>query len=224
MSVLTCENLCVRYDAGLIIKDLSFSLEKGDYLCVTGENGSGKSTLMKSLLGLLKPQSGKIALNGIDRREMGYLPQQSSSVRDFPANVYEVVLSGCLNRLKTPFYTKRDKERAREAMRLTKTEKIEKRPFGELSGGQVKRVLLARALCASEKFLALDEPAAGLDSAGEAEMYGLIGEQNRERGVTVVMISHDVKTAARYANKILCLGGAGASFKTAEEYGKNAEV
>ena len=115
MAIITLDRVSLGYDTGLILKDISFTVEKGEYLSIVGENGSGKSTLMKALTGLLKPLSGKICWNGI--REFGYLPQQTVVQRDFPASVWEVVLSGCIGSMGwRPFYTAKEKARALHSM------------------------------------------------------------------------------------------------------------
>ena len=208
MGQLICEGLTLGYENGVILKDLSFSVEQGDYLAIVGENGSGKSTLMKTILGLLKPLKGEIRFgDGLRRFEVGYLPQQTAVQRDFPASVWEVVISGCLAKGKFfPFYTKADKARAQANIERLGLATFVKRSYRELSGGQQQRVLLARALCATEKILLLDEPVSGLDPVVTAEMYEIIRTLN-ESGITIIMISHDVQAAVRYADKILHIGG-----------------
>ena len=173
-----------------------------------GENGSGKTTLMKTILGLIHPLRGKVVTGeGLRQREIGYLPQQTLVQRDFPASVYEIVLSGCQGRQGLrPFYSKADKELAWQNIRRMELEPLARRCYRELSGGQQQRVLLARALCATRKLLLLDEPVAGLDPKVTAEMYQLIARLNREDGITVVMISHDLEAALRYADHILHIG------------------
>ena len=205
MAQLTCQNLRVGYEGRAVSRDLTFSVSRGDYLCILGENGSGKSTLMKTILGLLPPISGKILTgDGLEKNEIGYLPQQTRVQRDFPASVQEIVLSGCQSR--RPFYSREDKRSARENMEKMGLGPLSGRCYRTLSGGQQQRVLLARALCATRKMLLLDEPVSGLDPKVTAEMYGLIRELNLQEGITVVMISHDVSTALGDASHILHLG------------------
>jgi len=204
VSLLSCQDLCMHYDNINAVCHVDFSVEEGDYLCVVGENGSGKSTLMKGLLGLLAPSHGKVAFSGLSQNEIGYLPQQTQIQRDFPASCYEVVLSGCLSSKKvSPFYSKKDREKADEMLALLGMTEFKKRSYRALSGGQQQRILLARALCATEKLLLLDEPAAGLDPVATAELYQIIKTLNKERGVTVIMVSHDIKNAVEYGTKIL---------------------
>jgi len=196
----------MRYDTHLTVRDVSFDVEKGDYLCIVGENGAGKSTLMRGMLGLMKPAEGQIIFDGVKHTEIGYMPQQTTIQNDFPASVLEVVLSGRLNRHGIfSFYTKKDKSYAHKVMGQLGVAELCKKAYGELSVGQRQRVLLARALCADEKVIMLDEPVSGLDPVSASEMYNMLHSLNRDRGVTIVMISHDVKHAAAYGNKILHL-------------------
>jgi len=207
MAQLICRSLVPGYDGRRLLPPLDLEVEAGDYLCILGENGSGKSTLMKTILGLCPPVSGEVETgDGLSRREIGYLPQQTEVQRDFPASVGEVVLSGCLNRCGArPFYRRAEKERARENMERLGLVPLARRCYRELSGGQQQRVLLARALCATEKMLLLDEPVSGLDPQTAGELYALLREINR-RGITVLMISHDVPAALRDARRVLHIG------------------
>ena len=208
MAQLTCQNLCVGYDGKPVLQDLSFQVFAGDYLCVVGENGSGKSTLMKTILGLQPPISGRILTgDGLRKNEIGYLPQQTVVQKDFPASVREIVLSGCQGRCGSrPFYNKEEKQLALDAMDKMQITQLAKRCYRELSGGQQQRVLIARALCATRKMLLLDEPVSGLDPKVTAEMYAIIEKLNREDGITVIMISHDIAAAIQYASHILHIG------------------
>ena len=208
MAQLICQDLCVGYDGKAVLQDLSFAVFSGDYLCIVGENGSGKSTLMKTILGLQQPVRGRIlTLDGLRKNEIGYLPQQTQVQKDFPASVREIVLSGCQGRCGSrPFYNKEEKQLALDAMDKMQITRLARRCYRELSGGQQQRVLLARALCATQKMLLLDEPVSGLDPKVTAEMYTLIEKLNREDGITVIMISHDVAAAVRYASHILHIG------------------
>ena len=219
MAQLTVKDLTLGYEGKAIISGLDFSVDAGDYLCIVGENGSGKSTLMRTLLRLQSPISGTIETgDGLRRDEIGYLPQQSAVQRDFPASVREVVLSGCLSRIGgRPWYGKAEKAIAAESMEKMDITHLAKRCYRELSGGQQQRVLLARALCATRKMLLLDEPVAGLDPRVTAEMYSLIKRLNREDGITIIMITHDVAAGLDNANKILHVG-AELFFGTKEEY------
>lgn len=206
MSLIKGKNLYLGYEGQAIIKDLSFEVTTGDYLCIVGENGSGKSTFIKTLLGLVPPLKGTIEFhNGLRQREIGYLPQQSQIQRDFPSSVKEVVLSGCLNRHKGLWgYSLEEKRRAETLIkRLGMAGKL-KDSYQELSGGQQQRVLLARALMATEKLVLLDEPATGLDPKTSSEFYGLLDELNGD-GITIMMVTHDIHPAINAANTILHL-------------------
>ena len=208
MAQLSCQNLTVGYDGRTVLQGLNFEVNPGDYLCIVGENGSGKSTLMKTILGLQAPIGGRILTgDGLRKNEIGYLPQQTQAQKDFPASVREIVLSGCQGRCGSrPFYSKEEKRLAEENIGKMGIGSLTKRCYRELSGGQQQRVLLARALCATRKMLLLDEPVSGLDPRVTAEMYGLIETLNREEGITVMMISHDISAALRYASHILHIG------------------
>ena len=217
--MLTCRNVSMSYDGRAAVENVSFELARGDYLCVVGENGSGKTTLMKGILGLLPLSSGNIEFHGVKRTEIGYLPQQTFVQRDFPASVREVVLSGRLNRHGLlPFYTRGDRACANDNMERLGLASEAKKSYRDLSGGQQQRVLLARALCAARRLLVLDEPAAGLDPVAAREFHRLISKINRETGVTVVMVSHDMPCVLQYASHILYLKNVQAFFGTKEEY------
>lgn len=220
MTILECKDLCFSYEGKRVLEGVNFSLSAGDYLCVVGENGSGKSTLIKGLLGLKTPEEGSIAFSGgLKSTEIGYLPQQTQVQRDFPASVYEVVLSGCLNSLGTSlFYSKALKQRALENMERMGIEELKGESYQALSGGQQQRVLLARALCATKKLLLLDEPVTGLDPIASGEMYNLIKLINLCDNISVIMVSHDIHEAVRYATHILHLGHRQLFFGTAAEY------
>ena len=207
MAQLTCNNLVLGYDSKIIINNLSFSVNKGDYLAIIGENGSGKSTLMKTILRLNKPLSGTIETgDGLLPDEIGYLPQQTMVQKDFPASVREIVLSGCQSRCgRRPWYNKEEKLLAEQNMVKMGIYELADRCYRELSGGQQQRVLLARALCATQKMLLLDEPVTGLDPQVTEEMYDLI-QALHSSGITIIMISHDIEAALKYATHVLHIG------------------
>lgn len=219
MALITCQNLTLGYDGKAILQNLNFSVNEGDYFCIVGENGSGKSTLLKTLLRLQAPISGSILMGeGLNPNDIGYLPQQTFVQRDFPASEREIVLSGCQGRCGLrPFYNKEEKELAKKAMEKMRIESLAERCYRELSGGQKQRVLLARALCAARKILLLDEPVSGLDPKVTAEMYDLIEELNQKDEMAIIMISHDIAAAVKYANRILHIGET-VFFGTKQEY------
>ncbi len=218
MALISVKDLSLGYESHAIAENLNFEVNAGDYLCIVGENGSGKTTLMKTLLHLRQPIGGEIVFgDGLKKNEIGYLPQQTDVQRDFPASVREVVLSGCQGRSSGRFfYGRAEKEASERNMERMGIKDLAGRCYRELSGGQQQRVLLARALCAAEKVLLLDEPVSGLDPIVTAEMYGLIAELNRG-GITIIMVSHDIAAAVKYASRILHIGET-VFFGTRDEY------
>ncbi len=219
MKLFQCNNVSFSYDGVTVVNSLNFDIKKGDYLCIVGENGSGKSTLVKGLLKLKSPASGEIVTaDGFKSTQIGYLPQQTAAQKDFPASVFEVVLSGRLNNRFRPFYSKADKVAALEKLELMGIPQLKKQCYRELSGGQQQRVLLARALCATKEMLLLDEPVTGLDPVMTSEFYSLVESINKQQGITVVMVSHDIHSAVKYATKILHLGHSQLFFGTTEDY------
>jgi zinc transport system ATP-binding protein len=178
---------------------------------------------MRTMLGLQRPMAGTIVFSdGLRENEIGYLPQQTAIQKDFPATVWEIVLSGCQAHMgKRAFYGKPEKALAAQSLERMGITPFRKRCYRELSGGQQQRVLLARALCATRRLLLMDEPVSGLDPRVTAEMYALIERLNRD-GVTIIMISHDIGAATRYATHILHLGGAEVFFGTRSQYTSSA--
>jgi zinc transport system ATP-binding protein len=218
--LLECDSLSYRYEQSPVwaVRDVSFTVDEGDFICIVGENGSGKSTLIRMITGLTKPTRGVIAFKAIERDEVGYLPQQAPVKNDFPASVTEVVMTGRLNRKKFPsFMTKSDLRAAERNLEKLGALELRRRSYRELSGGQRQRVLLARALCASEKLLVLDEPVAGLDPLAQSEMYRIIRDLNRD-GLTILMVSHDVAGEIREAGKILHMDVTPLFFGSKEDY------
>ena len=191
--LLACRDASLGYEHRALLEHLTFTVRAGDYLCVVGENGSGKSTLMKSLLGLISPLAGTIDCPAQRAGAIGYLPQQTSAQRDFPATVSEVVLSGFANKRGLHFfYSAAEKSAALMNMGKLGVLELQSRCYRELSGGQQQRVLLARALCAADRLLILDEP--------------------------VIMVTHDMRGALREARTILHIGRDGWFFGTVAEY------
>lgn len=220
MNLIQVRNAGFSYENRPVITHLNFHVQAGNYLCIVGENGSGKSTLIKGLLRLKQPACGSILYqNALKQNELGYLPQQTSAQKDFPAGVYEVVLSGRLSTKKLlSFYSKEDKRIARENMALLGISNLENRCYRELSGGQQQRVLLARALCATKKLLLLDEPTAGLDPLVTQAFYETIADLNKKQRLTIIMVSHDMQSAVKYASHVLHLQNEQVFFGTAQEY------
>lgn len=207
MPLLEFNNLSIGYNHKIIISNINFSIEKGDYVCVFGDNGVGKTTFLKTLLGLLPPLSGTLVLNErLNRKMIGYVPQKMEVRSEFPASCLEVVLSGCVNRLGwRPFYRKDDKELAKNNMDLLGIAHLAYRPFRELSGGQQQRVLLARALCATDHLLVLDEPFTGLDQPTTTKLHEVLDKINKIRGVTIIIVSHFMEDIVSHVNKVVHL-------------------
>lgn len=221
MALMTLHNVTLGYENTVAAENVSARIEAGDYVAVLGANGSGKSTLIKGMLGLLRPRRGTIELgDGLTRDQIGYLPQQTPAQKDFPASVFEVALSGRLNKLRQflPFYMREDKRLAMKALERMGVADLKDVSFRALSGGQQQRVLLARALLSASRLLLLDEPATALDPQATGEFYAILRGLNREQGVAVVMVSHDVAAALRDANKVLLMDTAVSFFGTVDEY------
>ena len=220
MALIAMRDVTIAFEGIVAVDHVSFEVNPGDYLVILGENGSGKSTLMRAMLGLVKPRSGSIAYgDGLLQNQIGYLPQQTAAQRDFPASVEEVVLSGCVNRMGRRFFMNRaDREKAERNMALLDITGLKKKSYRNLSGGQQQRTLLARALCATDALLLLDEPVTGLDPAAAQEFYDVIRELNRSHGVAVVMVSHDLGGAIRDASKVLVMDRGLDFFGSVEDY------
>ncbi|MBE6678900.1 MAG: ABC transporter ATP-binding protein [Ruminococcaceae bacterium] len=221
MDIITCKNITVYNERTKALDGVSFSVQKGEFLTIVGENGAGKSTLARIILGINPPDEGDVLIDERLRGKIGYLPQQSSAQRDFPASVYEVVLSGNIGSVGfIPFYSRAAKARARSNMELLGISAISQKSYRALSGGQQQRVLLARALCAADEVLLLDEPTAGLDPLVTKELYTTVRHLCDEHGMTVIMVSHDIPAAMKYSDRILHLATSVKFMGTPKEYEK----
>ena len=219
MDVIVCKNLTVRNERTLALDDVSFAVRKGEFLTIVGENGAGKSTLVKTILGMTAPDAGSVEIDAGTVGRIGYMPQQSSAQRDFPASVREVVLSGCVGGTGLlPFYSRAQKAAACANMDLLGVTPFAKKNYRALSGGQQQRVLLCRALCAAGEVLLLDEPTTGLDPLVTKELYTTIKHLSAEHGMTVIMVSHDVDAALRYSDRILHLATSLKFIGTPQDY------
>ena len=216
MSLVSIDKIKLKYGSNTIIDGLSFDINEKDFICIVGPNGSGKTTLIRGILGLIPLSGGKIHFN-VNRNQIGYMPQETTVDANFPASVFEIVLSGALNKDRI-FYSKETKERAIETLKLLNIKKLEKRSFTELSGGQRQKVLLARALMATDKILILDEPSNNLDKKSKSELYEMVQKLNKEKNITIVMITHDLDHGNLIGNKILSLHDKDYFFGTTEEY------
>lgn len=219
MDVIVCKNLTVRNERTLALDDVSFAVHKGEFLTIVGENGAGKSTLVKTILGMTAPDAGSVETDAGTAGRIGYMPQQSSAQRDFPASVREAVLSGCVGGTGfLPFYSRAQKAAARANMDMLGVTPFAKKNYRALSGGQQQRVLLCRALCAAGEVLLLDEPTTGLDPLVTKELYTTVKHLSVEHGMTVIMVSHDVDAALRYSDRILHLATSLRFIGTPQDY------
>ncbi|MBE6541265.1 MAG: ATP-binding cassette domain-containing protein [Ruminococcaceae bacterium] len=188
--ILSCRNMTVGYDGVRMCGNIDFTVHSGEYICVVGHSGIGKSALVNTLLGITPPIDGEIQyLNGLVRSDIGCMPQHQD-IRG-TSLVKDVVLSGCLGRMKGIFVGRHEKEIAAAQLERLHISDLAKRRFGELSGGQRQKVLLARALCAAKKLLILDEPMYGLDAVAKDEMFNEISRLNKEDGIAVIIIDSD---------------------------------
>lgn len=224
-TLITCDHMDLGYENQDAVLDVTIQVNAGDYLCIVGENGSGKSTLIKGILGLLKPTGGTLTVaEELKKSGIGYLPQQTAAQRDFPAAVWEVVLSGCLKRRQNrPFYSAAERELAKLNMEKLGITDLKDQCYRELSGGQQQRVLTARALCATDKLLILDEPITGLDPSAIQDFYHLVERLNKKDGVAIVMVTHDLKNVLPYASKILHLKQRTVFYGAPAEYEESPE-
>ena len=219
MDMITCKHITVHNERTLALDDVTFSVKKGEFLTIVGENGAGKSTLVKVILGMTAPDGGSVEVDESTAGSIGYLPQQSSAQRDFPASVWEVVLSGCIGATGLlPFYSRAQKAAAKANMDMLGVTPFAKKNYRALSGGQQQRVLLCRALCAAKEVLLLDEPTTGLDPLVTKELYATVKHLSSEHGMTVIMVSHDVGAALRYSDRILHLATSLRFIGTPEDY------
>lgn len=204
--ILKVEGLSIAYGKQEVLSNISFEIERGDYVGVVGPNGAGKSTLIKVLLNLLDKKTGKIEFF-IDKKDLGYLPQISEKQQKmFPATVREIVSTGLLSKKKFPKkINKEDYIKVEEVLKKLKIYNLKDKKIGDLSGGEQQRVFLSRALINNPKLLILDEPTSALDPKIRNEFYDLLTELNKEMSITIILISHDVGTIGKYTSKMLYL-------------------
>lgn len=206
--IIQLSGICAAYDQKRVLEDVNLTVYKKDFLGIIGPNGGGKTTLMKIILGLLKPTAGKISFfqdgKRCDEITMGYLPQYNTIDKKFPISVYEVVLSG-LNRQKSLFrpFTKEQHQKVEGVIKQMGLEGLENRAIGQLSGGQLQRALLGRALVSDPEVIILDEPNTYIDKRFEAKLYQLLEEINKERAI--ILVSHDIGTVLQNVKSIACV-------------------
>lgn len=211
--VIEVRDFWVRRDGHIVLEDITFQVREGSFLGIIGPNGAGKTTLLRAILGLVAPQKGSIRVLGLSPRELrhelhhiGYMPQQVLFDPRFPVSVYDVVMMGracCIGPMRLP--TRADREAVLRSIADVGLQGLERKPIGELSGGQQKRAFLARALCLETSILLLDEPTAGLDLESQARFMDLLVSLKEERKLTVVFVSHDVNVLARFADEVVCI-------------------
>ena len=206
--IIILDGVSFRYNELSVLEDICLTIRDKDFLGIVGPNGSGKSTLLKLILGLLSPQQGTIEVFGSSpaeaRLKIGYVPQFATFDRNFPISVLNTVLQGRLGKTRTLFgYTHQDREAARQAMAEVEIRDLEQRPLTALSGGQLQRVLIARALACNPEVLILDEPTAHIDPKVEEGVFELLKRLNER--LTVIVVSHDVGFITRYITRVACL-------------------
>jgi len=205
---LELNNVHASIKGKLVLEDINLSLTENEFLGVIGPNGAGKTTLLKVLVGLIKPDSGTVLVAGKSieksKREVGYVPQFNTFDNQYPISVYEVVRMGLLSGLGLlKFGDKKHSEKITKALTQVGLQDFLERNINELSGGEIQRVLIARALVNSPKLLLLDEPTASVDSFHGQNFYELLNELNKS--ITIVLVSHDIGAVSSYVKKIACL-------------------
>lgn len=203
MNLIEIKNLTTSYNGHAAIKDVSFNIKQGEYICLVGENGSGKSTLLKTIVGLNKKDSGEIIKN-IPSDKISYLSQNNMQDLDFPATAKEIIMTGVQVHKKMPFYKKVDYEKFDGICKLLNIEKIIHNQIGDLSGGQRQRVMLARALIRNPDLLILDEPCSGLDINITRELYEILDVLNKD-GLTIIMATHDLDEIKSKDIRVICM-------------------
>lgn len=209
-TVIELQHVNFSYPNADVLRDVSFHVEQGEFIGIIGPNGGGKTTLLKLIMGFLKPTSGKIDVFGLPPAaalpQLAYVPQGLHFDRQFPISVMELVLSGRLSRL--PWYgvySDQDRKAAQEALEKVGMLEFRDHPFGNLSGGQAQRALIARALVSEPKLLLLDEPTASVDSQAEALIYSIL--KQLRGSMTILMVTHDLRAAIDIVERVLCVQG-----------------
>lgn len=225
-AIIRLKNVSFRYDEHLVLEDVSLTIREREFLGIVGPNGSGKSTLLKIILGLLSPQKGEVEVFGTTpaeaRLRIGYVPQFATFDRNFPISVRETVLQGRLGKTRTiGGYRRRDRELAQQALVEVELGELGNRPLTALSGGQLQRVLIARALACEPQALILDEPTAHIDPKIEEGVFDLLKRLNER--LTVVVVSHDIGFITRYITRVACLNRTLVCHSTSEITGEMIE-
>ena len=204
--IIEIKNLSTGYDGRTVLHDVNLSINERDFLGIIGPNGGGKTTLIKCILGLLKPTGGEIIFNVPEQSQLflGYLPQYSTIDRKFPISVEEVILSGLsIQKSLTSRFTPEQREKGKQIITRMGLEGLESRSIGQLSGGQLQRALLGRAIISDPAVLILDEPSTYIDKRFEARLYELLAEINKE--CAIILVSHDIGTVLQQVKSIACV-------------------
>lgn len=206
-SVINFSNVSFGYNSKLVLQDVNLAVSEREFVWVVGPNGGGKTTLAKLILGLVQPRSGSVSVFGqppaLSRKRIGYMPQQAQLDLRFPVTVMDVALMGRLGRSAAGSYSTSDRKMAREALELVGLESAAKTSLGELSGGQQRRLLIARALTCQPDLLVLDEPTANLDRKVERELFDLLKLLNER--LTILMVSHDPAFVSDFVEQVVCV-------------------
>jgi len=225
-AIISIDNVSFSFDGPLVLDHVSLTVIKGEFLGIVGPNGGGKSTLLKLILGLLEPDSGRVTVTGKSpkrgRSAIGYVPQYAAFERSFPITVEDAVLLGLVGKSQRVFgYSGEDYQRASDAFRETEIEDLKDRLLSTLSGGQLQRVLIARALVSKPEILILDEPTSNIDSRVEEDIFDLLKKLN-ERS-TILVVSHDIGFISEYVTRVACLNRTLVCHETAAISGKTIE-
>lgn len=224
MSAITLNNINFGYNLDMVLSNVSFAVAKGEFVVVVGPNGAGKSTLLKIMAGLIEPVTGQVLINNqkvnVAARQgiIGYVPQYyAQNTAAFPATVEEIVALGLANK-PGAVNSKGARHIVSHMLELVDAEKLRDRRIGELSGGQQQRVMVARALAGNPLLLLLDEPTSGIDCAASERIHELLNQLNATLGITIVMVSHDIENATRYAGKVACINRCLCFYGDSEEF------
>lgn len=212
-SIIECKDVYFQYEDSTVLEDITLEVKEGEFWALIGPNGSGKSTLINIILGLKSPDQGIVKLFGenVDsfrqRERIGYVSQKSNSFNTgFPATVLEVVKSGLTGKVGIfKAFSKQDEQRAMDALRIVKMDAFSTKNIGELSGGQQQRVFIARALVGKPDLLIMDEPTVGIDQKNVASFYSMLNELNREHGIAILLVTHEIDLVTDLATHVACL-------------------
>jgi len=226
MKAILAHNISVHLGGKCIVENVSFSVNQGEFVCITGPNGAGKTTMLKALLDLVSYSSGEIFFFGdslasaVHEHKIGYLPQKNATINQlFPATAEEVIISSLVSAKDFPKQvTKKERQLSDRAFQMLEIERLKQILFSELSGGQQQKVLLARALAHDPKLLIMDEPSTALDPESREEFFSLVKTLNIQKGTAVLIVTHDMDYVGRYANTLLVLDRTVRYFGNAEAY------